>query len=145
DLRHCLNELESRGTLSEFPLAAHEVRGRVESPTRLHGRSDEVAALSAAFERAAAERAPELVLVSGRAGVGKSALLDELHKSVASPRDWFAAGKFDEHKSDIPLITLAQALESLVRQVEARGAEETTRVGQALRAALGADARLITK
>jgi hypothetical protein len=58
---------------------------------------------------------PELVLVSGYSGIGKSAVVNELHKSLVSPRGLFASGKFDQYKRDIPYSTLAQAFQGLIR------------------------------
>ena len=55
--------------------------------------------------------APELVLVSGYAGIGKSSVVNELHKALVPPRSQFAAGKFDQYKRDIPYSTLAQAFQ----------------------------------
>jgi len=54
-------------------------------------------------------RDPELVLVSGYSGIGKSSVVSELHKKVlVPPRGLFASGKFDQYKRDIPYTTLAQ-------------------------------------
>jgi hypothetical protein len=56
-----------------------------------------------------------LVLVSGYSGIGKSSVVDELHKVLVPPRGLFASGKFDQYKRDIPYATLVQAFQSLVR------------------------------
>ena len=52
---------------------------------------------------------PELVLVTGYSGIGKSAVVNELHKALVPPRGLFASGKFDQHKRDIPYSTLVQS------------------------------------
>jgi predicted ATPase len=46
-----------------------------------------------------------LVLVSGYSGIGKSSVVNELHKVLVSPRGLFASGKFDQNKRDIPYAT----------------------------------------
>ena len=71
----------------------------------------------AAFDRVVGSGTPELVLVSGYSGVGKSSVVNELHKALVPPRGLFASGKFDQYKRDIPYTTLAQAFQSLVRQL----------------------------
>src|SRR5208282_1498700 len=58
---------------------------------------------------------PELVLVSGYSGIGKSGVVHELHKSLVPPRGLFASGKFDQFKRDIPYATVAQVFQSLIR------------------------------
>ena len=55
------------------------------------------------------------MLVSGYSGIGKSSVVNELHKALVPPRGLFASGKFDQYKRDIPYATLAQAFQSLVR------------------------------
>ena len=57
------------------------------------------------------------MLVSGYSGVGKSSVVNELHKVLVPPRGLFASGKFDQYKRDIPYTTLAQAFQALVRQI----------------------------
>jgi len=71
--------------------------------------------MRAAFDRVVVGGAPELVLVSGYSGIGKSSVVDELQKALVPTRGLFASGKFDQHKRDIPYATLAQAFQSLVR------------------------------
>ena len=84
-------------------------------PEKLYGREREVETLLAAFDRVVASGAPELVLVSGYSGIGKSSVVNELHKALVPPRGLFASGKFDQYKRDIPYSTLVQAFQSLVR------------------------------
>ena len=83
-------------------------------PEKLYGREREVKILLAAFDRVVAGGRPELVLVSGYSGVGKSAVVHELHKSLVSPRGLFASGKFDQYQRDVPYATVAQAFQSLL-------------------------------
>jgi predicted ATPase len=45
------------------------------------------------------------VLVSGYSGIGKSSVVNELHKALVPPRGLFASGKFDQYKRDIPYAT----------------------------------------
>jgi hypothetical protein len=52
----------------------------------------------AAFDRVVTSGRPELVLVSGYSGIGKSAVVNELHKALAPTRGLFASGKFDQYK-----------------------------------------------
>ena len=82
----------------------------------------------AAFERVVASGATELVLVSGYSGIGKSSVVNELHKVLVPPRGLFASGKFDQYKRDIPYATLAQAFQALIRPLLGR-ARRTWRHG----------------
>jgi predicted ATPase len=99
--------------------------------------------LLASFRRVIASGTPELVLVSGYAGIGKSSLVNELHKVLVPPRGLFASGKFDQYKRDIPYTTLAQAFQSLVRLLLSKSEAELRSWRDALREALGPNALLI--
>ncbi len=98
DLRRCLAEWQSHGRIDPFPLGAHDASDQLLITERLYGREREIDALVAAFDRVVAQGTPELVLVSGYSGVGKSSVVNELHKVLVLPRGLFAAGKFDQYK-----------------------------------------------
>src|SRR6267154_321251 len=117
DLRRCLEEWESHGCIDPFPLGGHDASDLLLIPEKLYGRERKVDALLASFDRVVAQGTPQFVLVSGYSGIGKSSVVNELHKVLVPPRGLFAAGKFDQYKRDIPYITLAQALRALVRQI----------------------------
>src|SRR5260370_4222135 len=93
-------------------------------PEKLYGREHEIDALLAALDLVVAQGAPELVLVSGYSGVGKSSVVSELHKALVPPRGLFAAGKFDQYKRDLPYATLSQAFPNLVRPILAQSEAE---------------------
>jgi predicted ATPase len=112
-------------------------------PEKLYGREREIDALLASFDRVAQSGAPELVLVSGYSGVGKSSAVNELHKALVSQRGLFASGKFDQYKREIPYATLAQAFQSLVRSLLAKSDSELSGWRDALAAALGPNGQLM--
>jgi PAS domain S-box-containing protein len=143
DLRRCLTEWQSHGRVDPFPLGANDSSERLRIPERLYGREREIEALLAAFDRVVAQGAAELVLVSGYSGVGKSSVVNELHKELVSPRGLFAAGKFDQYKLDVPYATLAQAFQRLVRQILVKSDAEVDQWRQALLEALGPNGQLM--
>jgi PAS domain S-box-containing protein len=136
DLRRCLSQWESRGSIEVFTLGEQDTPDRLMIPEKLYGRDREVDALLTAFDRTVAGGRPELVLVSGYSGIGKSAVVNELHKPLVPPRGLFASGKFDQYKRDIPYATLAQAFQSLVRPLLSKGEGELRKWRDALREAL---------
>ena len=83
------------------------------------------------------------MLVSGYSGIGKSSVVNELHKVLVPPRGLFASGKFDQYKRDIPYSTLAQAFQGLIRRFLAKSEAELARWRDALREALGPNGRLM--
>ncbi len=136
DLRRCLMEWQLLGRIEPFPLATDDTSDQLLIPERLYGREREIATLLASFDRVVAQGTPELVLVSGYSGVGKSSVVNELHKVLVAPRGLFAVGKFDQYKRDIPYATLSQAFQTLVRQILAKSESELGRWREALLDAL---------
>jgi PAS domain S-box-containing protein len=143
DLRRCLAEWETRGRIDEFSPGEHDTPDRLLLPEKLYGRETEIDNLLAAFDRVVAGGRPELVLVSGYSGIGKSSVVNELHKPLVPPRGLFASGKFDQYKRDIPYATLAKAFQSLVRPLLSKPEAELRRWREALIEALDPNGRLI--
>jgi PAS domain S-box-containing protein len=136
DFRRCLSEWESGGRIGDFTLGKGDTPDRLMIPERLYGRGREIGTLLSAFDRIVAGGRPELVLVSGYSGIGKSAVVNELHKALVPPRGLFASGKFDQYKRDIPYATLAQAFQSLIRPLLSKSEEELSEWRDTIRKAI---------
>src|SRR3984893_11046168 len=85
DLRHCLAAWEAQHRIDAFPLGQQDTSDRLLIPEKLYGREREIETLLAAFDRVVTSGRPELVLVSGYSGIGKSAVVNELHKALVPP------------------------------------------------------------
>jgi PAS domain S-box-containing protein len=144
DLRRSAAEWEAGGRIEDFPLGEHDTPDRLLIPETLYGRAGEAAALLAAFERVVGSGAPELMLVCGYSGIGKSAVVHELHKALVPARGLFASGKFDQYQRHIPYATPAQAFRGLIRPLLGRSEAELAGWRDALGAALGPNAKLMT-
>jgi predicted ATPase/signal transduction histidine kinase len=143
DLRLCLGAWESHRRIDSFPLRTRDASDRLRVPERLYGREAEIETLLASFERVVQLGRTELVLVSGYSGIGKSSVVSALPKVLAPPRGRFAAGKADQYKRDIPYATLAQAFQSLVRQLLSKDDREVSHWRDSLLQALGGNGQLI--
>ena len=64
------------------------------------------------------------VLVGGAAGVGKTALAEQLRPAVAARGGWFVAGKFDPFRRDLEFDAVNQALRALGRLLLAEPEED---------------------
>src|SRR6202167_3086684 len=102
DLLDCLKKWEAHRHIDPFQLGAYDVSNRLLIPEKLYGREREIGALLTSFDRVVANGTPELVLVCGYSGIGKSSVVHELHKALVPSGGLYAAGKFDQYKRDIP-------------------------------------------
>jgi predicted ATPase/signal transduction histidine kinase len=143
DLRRCLMDWDGHCRIHSFQLGTHDVSDLLLIPEKLYGRDHEIEVLLASFDRVVANGIPELVLVSGYSGVGKSSVVHELHKVLVPPRGLFASGKFDQYKRDIPYATLAHAFQSLMRPLLGQSEGELGWWRGALSEALGSNGQLI--
>ena len=101
------------GARSSISLGEHDIPDRLLIPEKLYGREQEIDTLLASFDQVVTTGRPELVLVSGYSGIGKSSVVNELHKVLVPPRGLFASGKFDQYKRDIPYATLRRPFRAL--------------------------------
>ena len=145
DLRRCLVELEEHGRIASFSLGERDVWGTLRIPVKLYGRDSERERLYAAFERIVSEGGPELLLVSGYSGIGKSVLVQELQKPVVHEKGFFLSGKFEQYKRDIPYFTFGQAFQGLVRQILAESEVRLEAIRRRLLDALGPNGQLIVE
>src|SRR5579863_8568004 len=143
DLRRCLAAWETRREIDDLPLGEHDRPDRLLIPEKLYGREREIGTLLASFDRVVKSGTPELVLVSGYSGIGKSSVVNELHKVLVPPRGLFASGKFDQYKRDIPYATLGQAFQSLVRQILVNSEADVDQWRRALAEAVSPSGQLI--
>ena len=144
DLLTCVEQLENQGSLSDFPLGRQDVPKELQIAPGLYGREDEITALEAALERVS-QGATEMVLISGSAGVGKTALVGEIHRSIAQKNGFFISGKFDQLRHNIPYSALIQALRGLIREISAEEKSRMERWKSRIRAALGPNGQLMTR
>lgn len=143
DLQHCLKDWEAFGAVSSFDLGMDGGANQLVFHEKLYGREHEVDQLEEAFNHVATTGERGLVLVSGYSGIGKSTVVNELHKSLVSARGLFAVGKFDQYKRDIPYATLAQAFQGLVKQVLGKSDSELSQWRAAFLQALGFNGSLM--
>ena len=112
-------------------------------PYRMYGREPEVAALLSAFDRCA-DGARLLVLVGGYSGTGKTSLVHEVHKPITARRGYFSSGKFDQFQRATPYFAFVEAFKDLVDALLTEREERLHALRDELRAALGAEGRVIT-
>jgi predicted ATPase/signal transduction histidine kinase/GAF domain-containing protein len=113
DLEFSLNQFNATGTIPSLEIATRDRSDRFTIPEKLYGREAEVSALLAAFDRVS-QGSAELMLVAGFSGVGKTAVVNEVHKPIVKQRGYFIKGKFDQFNRNIPFSGFVQAFRDLI-------------------------------
>ena len=116
DLESCLEALQSGTPLQGFQPGKNDMVSELRIPQKLYGRGEQVRELLSSFERATTQK-PEIMLVSGYSGIGKTALVNEIHKPIMRERGYFTQGKFDQFTRTVPYSALVSALGGLIRQI----------------------------
>ena len=142
DLEICLQRLQATGEISHFTVGALDLSSQFLIPQKLYGREQEVKQLMDAFDRVRAGQT-EMMLVSGYSGVGKSSLVNEIHKPIAQQRGYFISGKFEQLKRNVPYASLIQAFKELMQQLLTESAERIVTWQAKLLKALGTNGQVI--
>ncbi|QMS91163.1 AAA family ATPase [Nostoc edaphicum CCNP1411] len=116
DLEKCLHQLKETGAIDSFEIAQSDVCDRFIIPDKLYGREAEIATLLEAFERVS-KGTTEMILVAGFSGIGKTAVVNEVHKPIVRQRGYFIKGKYDQFQRNVPLIAFVQAFRNLMGQL----------------------------
>ncbi|RKZ91593.1 MAG: serine/threonine protein kinase, partial [Candidatus Parabeggiatoa sp. nov. 1] len=142
DLESCQQQWQQSGNITPFPLGQHDISDRFHIPEKLYGRDAEVATLLAAFDRVS-QGATEMMLVAGFSGIGKTALVNEVHKPIVRQRGYFIKGKFDQFKRNIPFAALVQAFQTLMRHLLTESADQVQVWKTKILTTLGENAQVI--
>jgi predicted ATPase/serine phosphatase RsbU (regulator of sigma subunit)/tRNA A-37 threonylcarbamoyl transferase component Bud32 len=153
DLAECLQQLQTTGNISDFPLGTQDISDHFQIPQKLYGRETEIETLITAFERVAnPPESPlakgglggvEMMLVAGYSGIGKSALVQELYQPITKARGYFISGKFDQFQRNIPYSAVVYAFQELVRKLLTETATQLKIWREKLLTALGVNGQII--
>uniref|UniRef100_A0A8J6ZHG3 AAA family ATPase n=1 Tax=Desmonostoc muscorum LEGE 12446 TaxID=1828758 RepID=A0A8J6ZHG3_DESMC len=157
DLEIGLHQFAQTDKIDSIQLGLQDISDRFQIPQKLYGREAEIEALLTAFDRVAetgnkelrvknqenSQFQVEMMLVSGYAGIGKSALVQELYKPITAKRGYFVWGKFDQFGRNIPYSAIADALQKLVQQLLGEPDEQVQQWRSRLLTALGTNGQII--
>ena len=142
DLKQCLNQWQNQREITAFELGQRDLSERFLIPEKLYGRQADVQTLLNSFERVA-QGASEMVLVAGFSGIGKTAVVHEVHKPIVKQRGYFIKGKFDQFNRNVPFSAFVQAFRSLVGQLLSESDTQLQAWKQQILEALGDNAQVI--
>jgi predicted ATPase/signal transduction histidine kinase/tRNA A-37 threonylcarbamoyl transferase component Bud32 len=85
----------------------------------------------------------EMILVSGYSGIGKSSLVNEIHKPIVRQRGYFISGKFDQLGRSVPYASIVEAFKSLMQQLLTENAQQLQIWKKKITSALGANGQIV--
>ena len=143
DLEICLHHIKETGDVANFELGQRDVSDRFLIPEQLYGRETEVSQLLEAFERVSQQGTPELMMIAGFSGVGKTAVIQEVHKPITECKGYFTQGKFDQFNRDVPFSAFVQAFRRLVAQLLGESDRALARWKQKILGAVGESGQVL--
>ncbi len=142
DLEECLHQLQNTGQIEEFPLARQDISDKFQIPQKLYGRQTEIRTLIETFDRVN-EGSTEMMLIGGYSGIGKSALVQEISKTIIRKEGNFIWGKFDQFQRSIPYSAVVKAFSELVPLLLSETEEKLQEWRQKLLVALGSNGQIM--
>jgi predicted ATPase/signal transduction histidine kinase len=144
DLETCLHQWKETGGIADFELGARDLCDRFIIPEKLYGREAEVQALLTAFEQVSQGNA-KMTLVTGFSGIGKTAVVNEVHKPIVKQRGYFIKGKFDQFGRNLPFSAFVQAFQDLMGQLLSETDAEVEQWKTQILTALGENAQVVVE
>jgi len=142
DLEICRRHIVAGSPIPDFALGLNDISDRFQVPQVLYGRKQEVQDLMSSFYLAAQGK-PQLLAVKGFSGIGKSALIHEIHKPIAAHSGIFTTGKFDQFQKNIPYSALKQAFSAWMQHALSLKEEALLALRVQLNDSLGPNARVL--
>jgi len=154
DLKQCLRQLDHSGKIERFELAQNDISNRFIIPQKIFGREKEAEALVSGFEKLCdlpesfvgqdGHHGVRIMVVAGEPGIGKSALINEIHKAIVAGRGYFASGKYEQFGKDKPYSALIQAFQSIVKQILSENEERIKIWKEKILEACGVNGKIVT-
>ncbi len=116
DLTQCHYLLKSNEKILNFPIHAPSVSKELKISEELFGRNNEIDILSSLFNDVLGGHR-KIAIISGNAGVGKTALVMEFFKKIVLEKAYFIFSKFDQIRQDIPYGAIVDVFSQLIQQV----------------------------
>ncbi|MEG5036647.1 AAA family ATPase [Microcoleus sp. AT3-D2] len=87
----------------------------------------------------------EMMLVAGFSGIGKTAVVNEIHKPIVRQRGYFIKGKYDQFQRNIPFSAFVQAFRDLMDQLLSESDAQLKRWQRKIIKALGENGQVIVE
>ncbi|MDD1422872.1 AAA family ATPase, partial [Dolichospermum sp. ST_sed1] len=142
DLEECQRQYNQNQIISTFDLGKSDISIKFNIPQTVVGRENEINILLDAYKRVSSG-AREFILVSGDPGIGKSSVINELHKPIVAAHGYFITGKYEQFRRDVPYSAIIQAFQGLVKQILTESKENINIWKNKILKAVGVNGKII--
>ena len=111
-----LRDLERSRRDTGFALGAHDVSERFQISSRTYGRRAEIEAIMDAFA-SASRGAKEMVLLTGKAGMGRTAVLQEVERRIPPEQGRLLSSHLNQADRALPYAALVHVIRAFAKQV----------------------------
>lgn len=136
DLERAQKEFEINTKIKDFDLGQKDIYDRLNLSQKLYGREKEAKSLLNAYEHVS-EGAVEALMICGHSGIGKTMLINEVHRPMIKDKAYFISGKFDQLQRNTPYTAITQAFNQLIRTFLAEPEAKFEKIKQDIIEALG--------
>lgn len=126
-----------------LPLGTHDIKRSLLISQKLYSREKETKELYGVFDQVCQEGTNRLLLVSGSAGIGKSAFIQEIYKPLSRQKGYFVRGKFDILQRNVSYFGFIQAFNELMNNVLTEPEEDLERLKKEILEAVGPNGQLV--
>lgn len=109
---------------------------------KLYGRDKEITILENLFHEVCKGQF-EILLVKGMPGIGKTALIKTVFKTLTQNKGYFLCGKFEQYTANEPYRPFVQVLNNMINYILTEAEETIIKLGRKLKSILGSDGGFI--
>jgi predicted ATPase/signal transduction histidine kinase/CheY-like chemotaxis protein/tRNA A-37 threonylcarbamoyl transferase component Bud32 len=149
DLVTCLMQLESGGNIKDMIPGSNDISDRFKLSQKIYGRNKEFNKLNANLDQLVGHKprilslprlVKSMIIVTGDAGIGKSALVQEFYQPIIQKGGYFISGKC---QPDVPYSPLITALAKLINQLLSESKDQLNQWRNKINLALGHQLQLM--
>ncbi len=116
DFVKCNERLNNQSELPLFPIGQRDLPEKFHPPEKLYGRDKEKEVLETSFN-AIVDGEKRMLLIEGPPGIGKTFLIQEIHKPLIEKMGLFISGKFEQYKGHTPYAPIVQAFQGIIKYI----------------------------
>ncbi len=142
DLRKCYSILNSKDRPDSFNIGEKDISDLFQISEKIYGRENEIRTLLSDFKETLSGNF-NIIMFTGPPGIGKSSIINEIHKSLTESKGSFISGKFDKLDRAVPYEPIIKAFNNLIHQLLTESEEKIVHYRNKILSSLGDNGQVI--